>query len=406
MQVAFVSGAHPSCNPRLLRCARQLAAWGHQVNVFHPVTDTALYSEDLELAAAGGWRSQVYFDWSHGPSRFRARLLRKLASRAARWGVQSIHALGYGIAELSRRLGEIRGHGLVIGQQEVGLWTAVQCLGDTRVWVDIEDWYSRDLPDAARSGRPLSLLTRLESTALSRADWCTTTSSALAEALSRTYDSPIPGVIYNLSHCSELPPWDGRYRDRASADRVSLHWFSQTLGPHRGLEVLFQAATRVPEDFEIHLRGRLQSQSWFDQVLPSELRDRVHLHPCVPNAELHTRICEHDIGLALEAPFCDSRNLTITNKLFAYLQAGLRVIATRTSGQLEILGDRQDLGETVAADDPDALAQAMTRMIQSHPNRSALPEPLPAWCWEDHKPLVAERLEAWFPEAGPGEAAP
>lgn len=59
---------------------------------------------------------------------------------------------------------------------------------------------------------------------------------------------------------------------------------------------------------------------------------QVFIHPTVPNSQLLSRIAEHDIGLALETPEIQSRNLTITNKVFQYLQAGLAVIATDTIG--------------------------------------------------------------------------
>jgi len=51
--------------------------------------------------------------------------------------------------------------------------------------------------------------------------------------------------------------------------------------------------------------------------------------------ELLHKIAGFDIGLALELTSPPSRNYTITNKFFQYLQAGLPVIASETEGQNE-----------------------------------------------------------------------
>ena len=60
------------------------------------------------------------------------------------------------------------------------------------------------------------------------------------------------------------------------------------------------------------------------------------MHGLVENEELLSRIAEHDIGYAGELGEPPSRNLTITNKFFQYLQAGLAVVASDTAGQKEV----------------------------------------------------------------------
>jgi len=59
------------------------------------------------------------------------------------------------------------------------------------------------------------------------------------------------------------------------------------------------------------------------------------VHGLVENEELLSRIAEHDLGFAGELSEPPSRNLTITNKFFQYLQAGLAVVASDTVGQVE-----------------------------------------------------------------------
>ena len=82
----------------------------------------------------------------------------------------------------------------------------------------------------------------------------------------------------------------------------------------------------------------------------------MHFHPQVPHHELLSRIAEHDVGYAAEVPYCESRNLTITNKVFQYLLAGIPVIATDTAGQVEVADDVPDAMRVFSAKDPAALA--------------------------------------------------
>nr|WP_225913778.1 glycosyltransferase [Leptolyngbya ohadii] len=145
------------------------------------------------------------------------------------------------------------------------------------------------------------------------------------------------------------------------------------MGPGRGLETLFQALPLLQHPVEIHLRGNCSdaTRHWLETQIPDHWRDRLFLHPTVPNDELPARIAEHDIGLALEQPNPPSRNLTITNKLFQYLQAGLAIIATDTAGQREVFQQCPHVGRLIPPQSPADLATAITDLIQSPPSLTA-----------------------------------
>jgi glycosyltransferase involved in cell wall biosynthesis len=81
--------------------------------------------------------------------------------------------------------------------------------------------------------------------------------------------------------------------------------------------------------------------------------------PPVSNAELLSRIAEHDIGLALESAKIESRDLCVSNKIFQYLQAGLAVIATDTRGQREVLRPCGDAAILLPEASPPALAETI-----------------------------------------------
>ena len=169
----------------------------------------------------------------------------------------------------------------------------------------------------------------------------------MADALVRAYACPRLTRIYNVFPAPK--PGAPEFQDRGANSRslagepsrgrkaVSIHWFSQTLGPGRGLEELINAAQGLGGEFEIHLRGeRGAYRAWLEEMVPDELRSRVFVHPSVPADELPARIAEHDIGFAGELSEIPSRDLTATNKIFQYLQGGLAVVASDTAGQKEV----------------------------------------------------------------------
>jgi hypothetical protein len=129
-----------------------------------------------------------------------------------------------------------------------------------------------------------------------------------------------------------------------TSDVFKLVWFSQNINPGRGLEEVFRIAPKWP-DFEFHLVGKANSE-FIKKIQPGA---NVIIHPPMPQEDLHLFLSNMDIGLALENPEADgNRNWCLTNKILAYVQAGLYVLATDTYGQdqfLNTLGD--DFGRII-----------------------------------------------------------
>jgi glycosyltransferase involved in cell wall biosynthesis len=263
-----------------------------------------------------------------------------------------------------------------------------------RVAADIEDWHSEDLLPEARRSRPLALIRSVEGRLLAGAAYTTTTSHALAGALHERYGGAVPHVISNSFPLQPDP------LGRPSGSPPAFFWFSQTTGPGRGLELFLSAWSRTSNPSRVVLLGECQSgyaTSLLNRV-PSHRRAEITFRPLVPPASLPAVIAEHDVGLALEQAFIVNRNLTITNKILQYLNAGLAVIASPTAGQREVLAHSPVAGLTVDLSQTAEAAGLLDRLLA---DRDALDRARAAarglaervYCWEREEPRLLELVE-------------
>jgi glycosyltransferase involved in cell wall biosynthesis len=394
-RILILVGAHLCTSPRPVKEAEALASAGHDVIVRGYWYDEVLAERDKTLMAGLRWRFEPIIDfracgligrWKSFSVRVNSKLAREKYLRFRKF---TPSGLGYGTKAMLKAA--LKEHAdLTIVHSEVGLWVGERLLDKgLRVGVDFEDWFSEDMLPEARNTRPVKQIKTLEQSLFKRCRYRLTTSNSLANAMAEAYGASKPTVIYNTFPLAERKHLDGETLDRRNTLLPSLHWFSQTIGPGRGLETLSESLNYLSIPAEIHLRGNCpeNTRRWLTRRIPEEWRARVFIHPTVSNAELLSRIAEHDIGLALERNDIPSRDLTITNKLFQYLQAGLAVIATDTAGQREVFAKRPEIGILISGNDPKSLATAIESLLQD-PNKlraakiAAIKAAQEEFCWE------------------------
>jgi glycosyltransferase involved in cell wall biosynthesis len=394
-------GGHLATAPRPQKEAAAAIKSGCRVMIRGIWWNDRLADEDLALAASIGAEFAPVIDLR---KRDRSTLLLKLKQRLARevcsrFAWESSRALGIGAPEMLKEALRIKPD-LTMVHSEAGLWVGDQLVQrGFRVGVDFEDWFSEDLPMADRKGRPLGLLKRLERKLLREASLKLTTTQVMAEALAKDAGTKrLPEVIPNCFPWSKAPRSGTGTQDMRSPTARSFYWFSQTIGPGRGLETLGKALAQVQGDWELHLRGDLRNyQSWFETNFPALIRDRIKLHGPVSNAELPSASSGHDVGLALEEPHCASRDLTATNKIFEYLRCGLAVIATQTAGQEEVMSACPDVGWRVPPGDVEALRGVLQSCIDNRDlvmkaRESALVAASSRWAWESFEGKMTDLL--------------
>jgi glycosyltransferase involved in cell wall biosynthesis len=232
--------------------------------------------------------------------------------------------------------------------------------------LDLEDFHSGETsgPDAPFID---ALAGRVERTVAADAVFVTTSSEAIAAEYGRTHRIEAT-VIHNTF---PLPPAAPDF-SRTDPSTLRFHWFSQTIGPARGLEQAVEAIGQAGVAAELTLVGRPQDafldalRATAHAVAPN-LRI-VHRPPVPPDAMVDC-VRGHDIGVALEVNPPRNRELCLTNKALTYILAGVPVLIADTEGQHDFgvelgrgaaLVNVRDIGSIAAAmrrwaNDPAAL---------------------------------------------------
>ncbi|MDT7856222.1 glycosyltransferase family 4 protein [Rubrivirga sp. S365] len=255
---------------------------------------------------------------------------------------------------------------------------------------------SRELYAALDSsaGRPhvAAAWQAVEGRFIGRADAVLTVGDQIADRLAEAYGIARPTVLYNAP---APPPPDGEGgADRARAGRDALRarlglpddgrvvvLYQGLLRAGRGLPALVEAARRV-DGVRLVVIG--EGELWDDLArLGAPLGDRFRLHPFVPPDALAALTPGADLGACLIEPLTESLRLSLPNKLFEYLAAGVPVIASPLPEIRRVV----ERGVGVLADpaDPAAVAAALRRALDADARESwagRTTEALAPYAWD------------------------
>jgi len=407
-RICILTQSHLCRNPRVVKEANTLTKAGFDVTILTAFTSADLLEEDRDLIDTGKISYRGIINMIPGQAsswyRIKQRITRRIAGELIRrFGWENVQALGYNFGA-NLRAAKKENADVYICHQEVS--TVIGCKlieQGYQVAFDLEDWYSHDLLPDANKTRPLNLLKKYEKYALRHGVLNYTTSESMAEAFADFSGAGRPKVLHNVFPLAEKKQMDGQRKDRKDLGKTSLHWYSQTVGPGRGLEFIIHSLQHVNSPVELHLRGNCTTE--FEQQLkaqfPTDKGHTLFFHPLVPHQELLSRIAEHDIGLATEKSTPPSRDLTITNKILQYLLAGIAVVASATAGQKEVAGEAPDSVFLFENDNEEQFSSILNTLIEekerlNRAKKSALSISAEKFCWEKQE----SKLVDWISEAG------
>ncbi|MCX6239081.1 MAG: hypothetical protein NTY07_16225 [Bacteroidia bacterium] len=132
--------------------------------------------------------------------------------------------------------------------------------------------------------------------------------------------------------------------------KINFVWFSQSIAANRGLELIIPKLTRVSNRVHLHLIGNLYSDFNREWIEPNF--KFITTYSPMQQEDLNRFICQFDVGLALElSSFDQNRQICLTNKIWAYMQAGLYILATDTSAQMQFIKEHGIHGMVFKADE-------------------------------------------------------
>lgn len=214
----------------------------------------------------------------------------------------------------------------------------------------------------------LRRLRRIERRGARNASFVITVSDGIADELERLYDIPRPLVIRNCDELRPLAARTNRLREQIGGDRHRpIVLYQGGFIHNRGLPEIVAAADMVP-DADFVLIGH---DSTFKEEIrlaaSKSKRGNVFVLPYVPLESLWEYTCSADAGFVLTQPFSRAYALTLSNKVFEYMAAGIAIIASNTENHRYLA---EETGAFVLVDPyrPEDIAQAVNNLI-STPHR-------------------------------------
>jgi glycosyltransferase involved in cell wall biosynthesis len=224
-----------------------------------------------------------------------------------------------------------------------------------------------------------------------------TASPGYAAIMSSRYRIDPPRVIRNIPESERM----SEIRE-ANGHPVAVYVGALTTG--RGLEISIRALTRL-NDVRLRLVGsgheRYRAQL-ADLARAEGVADRVEFSGAVPPEELLEEISGASVGLALIQPVCLSYRMSLPNKLFEYVAAGLPVLGS----DLPAIGglvSEYGIGLLAEPADPADVAAKLQEMVRPDHNRAfrlAARRAADELRWENESRKLAEAYAAASEAAG------
>lgn len=369
-RICIVTPGQIGSNPRVVKEADTLHSAGYDVTVVATRTSDAVEPRDRALMLRIPWTLH------------RVELTSRLNWRARR--AAQIAALG--IYRLSGA-GRIAAHAFSPFTQAL-MGAALKCHADlyiahypaalpaaaaaarlrrAHLAYDAEDFHLGQAPDGAAYDEERALLRAIEDAHLRSCAYVTAASPGIADALVDAYGISRPHVLLNVFPLDQAPA--APTRSGEADPRPSIYWFSQTIGPNRGLECAIRAIGLAKSKPHLYLRGapaRGYDRELRDLCVAAGAGGRVHLLPSEAPDEMVRIAAKYDVGLCSEPGHTMNNRIALTNKLFTYCLAGLPPLMSDIPAQTDF-ADKAGLNELVyPRNDAAALAAIIDRSLEEH----------------------------------------
>jgi glycosyltransferase involved in cell wall biosynthesis len=344
MHICIVSQNHLCRNPRVLKEAILWIQNGYKVSIGTFWYNNELLELDKKLLEESGLHDKITYQsyTDIRENKLQNAYIRtefQLARIIKKWiGLETFQLSGYGSTRVIPWI-------LKQNADIVSCHQEIACLITPKLkklkipfFVDFEDWYSKDLLPEDQKLRPIKMLQKAESFALNHAIFTLTPSKAMSEAIHATYGGKRPHTIYNSFSQTLRNAIDNNLNVTKYDIKLKLSWVSQWIGHGRGLDKMIAYLQQLEMEVEIHLAGNIRNNydTYLQKIASEKGNIKLIFHPILHPSLIVSWLSQFDAGIASEPITSYSTDLTVSNKLFYYLLAGIPVIAFHTLGQAEI----------------------------------------------------------------------
>ena len=192
---------------------------------------------------------------------------------------------------------------------------------------DAEDFHLGELPDLPAHAAQRDLIRAVEGRYIAGCAYVTAASPGIADAYAEAYGIERPTVLLNVFPRAEAPA--AATPAGTAEPGPSVYWFSQTVGPGRGLECAVQAIAQARSRPHLYLRGT-PAAGFLDRLhrLAADAGAGDRLHILAPEApfEMARLAAQYGVGFSGEPGHSQNNRIALVNKLFTYLLAGLPTV--------------------------------------------------------------------------------
>lgn len=405
-RICLITPGQLATNPRLVKEADALAGQGHNVEVITGSfvawaceADQSFADRPWTLIARlpfgpmAPWTTRLRQTLGHRL----ARLLWHCGARGPWLEARAWHPLSSSLIRCARRTPA----DLFIAHYPAALPAAALAAQHHggRYGFDAEDFHLGDPPEDPAYNRQRQLTRQIEGRWLPGAATVTAASPGIAAAYAKAYDMAEPITIRNVFSLNEAPS-EPTQRGSASPG-PTLYWFSQTVGPDRGLECAVQALALSRSRPHLVLRGvpspgyrtALESLATLHGV-----EDHLHWHDPAPPETMVRLAAVHDIGLVAETGLTPNHRIALANKLFTYALAGVPMLLSDIPAHRQILVEAGAAAQLFAVEDPASLAAALDHWLDAPPavlasaRNAAYKLGQECWNWEKEQRRLVETI--------------
>ncbi|WP_026899004.1 glycosyltransferase family protein [Daejeonella oryzae] len=229
---------------------------------------------------------------------------------------------------------------------------------------DAEDFHrGEDIPQEM-----IKAVSLLENRLLKLASYISAASPLIAEE----YRKLVPDVkvvsVENMFPSKNQTPFV-----ELSHNPIKFFWFSQTIGPKRGLEEFISIIKLLGIEYiqltllgncDNHFKTQLQKK-WLNSSLNPESLNFVET---LPEKDIFRLAATHHFGLALEIPYSINRNICLTNKIYTYILSGNFLILSKTKAQVEFHRIFPDSGISIDLNQAEESAKQVLSILNNPVN--------------------------------------